>query len=103
MKTRVFASLFVLSLMCLTLSQVRAQSGAAKGSYKFIMEDELSKYIEFDARSDERSNTVGYMQFTDQARVLFQDVDGTGEKSSDEPVEFYMAADIDGLVIEKNR
>jgi hypothetical protein len=43
------------------------------------------------------------MQFTDQAKVLFQDVDGTGEKSPDEPVEFFMNADLDAMTIEKNR
>jgi hypothetical protein len=67
------------------------------------MEDELEKYIEFEARTDEEGITTGYMQFTDQARVLFQDVDGTGERSEDEPVEFFMTADLDGMTIEKNR
>jgi hypothetical protein len=80
-----------------------AQAGAANGKYNFIMEDELAKYVEFDARTDEKGTTVGYMQFTDEARILFQDVDGTGEKPPDEPVPFYMTADLDGMTIEKNR
>jgi hypothetical protein len=105
MTTKVFASLFVLFLVFLSAANVAfaQEGGAANGVNKFTMEDELGKYVEFDARTDERGNTTGYMQFTDEARLLFQDVDGTGEKSTGDPVEFYMAADIDRLVIEKNR
>lgn len=104
MLKEVRASLLVLCMVFLASPLiVNAQPGAANGRYNFIMEDELAKYFEFDARTDERGNTTGYMQFTDEAKVLFQDVDGTGEKSPDEPVPFYMTADLDAMTIEKNR
>jgi hypothetical protein len=102
--TKVCASLFVLCLIVLaTPLLVDAQVGAANGKYNFIMEDGLAKYLEFDARTDDRGTTTGYMQFTDQAKPFFQDLDGTGEKPPDEPVEFFMKADFDAMTIEKNR
>lgn len=104
MLTRVCASLFVLCLVFLaTPLLASAQVGAANGRYKFIMEDSFLKYLEFDARTDERGGTTGYMLFTDEAKVLFQDVDGTGEPPPDEPVAFSMRADLDAMTIEKNR
>jgi hypothetical protein len=43
------------------------------------------------------------MKFTDEAKIFFQDVDGTGEVPKDEPVQFSMSADLDSMTIEKNR
>lgn len=104
MRTRVCASLFVMFLAFLaTPLPASAQAGAASGRYKFIMEDELIKSFEFDARTDERGGTTGFMQFSDEAKIEFQDVDGTGEPPSDEPVPFFMKADFETMTIEKNR
>lgn len=95
--------IFVLSLVFLaTPSIASAQSGAASGKFKFFMEDELLKAFEFDARTDERT-TTGFMDFTDEAKIEFQDVDGTGEPPKDEPVPFSMKAEFDAMTIEKNR
>ena len=104
MPTRVSAFFFVLCLVFLaTPLLASAQAGTATGRYKFIMEDELIKSLEFDARSDERGTASGFMQFTDEAKIQFQDVDGTGDPPKDEPVPFFMKADLDGMTIEKNR
>lgn len=104
MLTRVAAPLFILCLILLaTPLLASAQAGTANGRYRFIMEDELIKSLEFDAHTDERGTTTGFMQFNDEARVLFQDVDGTGEPPPDEPVEFFMNADLDAMTIERNR
>jgi hypothetical protein len=104
MLTRICAAVSVLCLVFLvTPLLASAQAGAANGRYKFIMEDELMKYFEFDAQSDERGTATGYMQFTDEAKILFQDVDGTGEPPPDEEVPFFMTADFDAMTIEKNR
>ena len=104
MKTKVCSSLFALCLLFLaTPLLTNAQSGASNGSYRFIIEDEFAKYVEFDARTDERGATTGYMQFTDQAKFLFTDPDGNEEEKPEEPVEFFMSADLDGMTIEKNR
>jgi hypothetical protein len=104
MLTKVCTFVFVLSLAFFaTPSLASAQSGTASGRFKFIMEDELMKSFEFDARSDERGGATGFMQFTDEAKIIFQDVDGTGEFPRDEPVPFFMKADFDAMAIEKNR
>lgn len=103
MLTKVGPFIFVLSLVFLaTPSIASAQSGAASGRFKFFMEDELLKAFEFDARTDERT-TTGFMDFTDEAKIEFQDVDGTGEPPKDEPVPFSMKAEFDAMTIEKNR
>jgi hypothetical protein len=103
MLTKVGTFFFVLSLVLLaTPSSASAQSGAANGNYKFFMEDELLKTFEFDARSDGRT-TTGFMNFTDEAKIEIQDVDGTGEIPLEEPVPFSMKADFDAMTIEKNR
>ena len=103
MRLKVCTFVFVLSLVFLaTPLPAFAQSGSANGNFKFIMDDELLKSFEFDARIDGRT-TTGFMQFTDEAKLVFQDVDGTGELPPDEPVPFFMKADLDAMTIEKNR
>ena len=101
---RVSALFFVLSFVFLATPLIAsAQGGAAGGSFKFIMEDELLKSFEFDAQSSERGGATGFMQFTDEAKIVFQDVDGTGDVPKEEPVPFFMKADFDAMTIEKNR
>lgn len=104
MLTRICSSLFVFFLFFLaTPLPASAQESAANGTYKFILDDQLTKYLEFDARSGDRGTTTGYMHFTDEARILFQDVDGTGDIPRDEPMLFSMTADLDAMTIEANR
>ena len=103
MLRRISPSIFVLCLVYLASPLLAsAQSGAANGTYKFIMEDGLLKSFEFDATTDGRT-TTGSMLFTDEAKIIFQDVDGTGEPPKDEPVPFSMKATFDTMIIEKNR
>jgi hypothetical protein len=103
MLTRVSASLFALCLVFLaTPLLASAQVAAANGTYKFVMEDGFTKYLEFDARSDDKGSTTGFMIFNDEAPVMFQDVDGTGEPR-DEPIAFTMKAEFDSMIVEKNR
>ncbi|MGA9995909.1 MAG: hypothetical protein WBP93_10870 [Pyrinomonadaceae bacterium] len=96
-------ALFLLSLSTPQLTNAQTAGPSASGSYKFILEDDLTKYVEFDARTDEKGTTTGQMTLNDEAKIFFQDVDGTGERSLDEPVAFYMKAELDSLTIEKNR
>lgn len=103
MLTRVSASLSILCLVFLATPLLTfAQAGAANGNYKFVMEDGLTKYLEFDARSDDKGAASGYMIFTDEAIVSFQDVDGNGDPR-DEPGPFSMKAELDSMTIVKNR
>lgn len=103
MLTRVRTSLFVMCLVFLATPLLASAQGVANGSYKFVLEDRLTKYLEFDARSTERGAATGYMLLTDEATVLFQDVDGTGESPQEEKVQFSMKAELEAMTIEKNR
>jgi hypothetical protein len=94
--------------MCLVLLATpilaSAQAGSASGKYKFIMEDGLVKYLEFDVRTDERGGTSGYMVFTDETKVQIEEPNPDGEPRKDDPrVEVSMRADFDSMTIEKNR
>jgi len=82
---------------------VSAQAGAASGTGKFVMDDGFLKSLDFDAKSDDRGTATGFMKFTDEAKVFFQDVDGTGDTPKDEAVAFSMSANLDTMKIEKNR
>jgi hypothetical protein len=96
--------LFVLCLVFLALPSVAsAQSGTATGKYKFFLEDGALKSFEFDAKTDERGTTSGFMSFTDEAKVEFFDVDGNGDFPREEPMPFFMKVDFDAMTIEKNR
>jgi hypothetical protein len=97
---RMCASLFVLSLVFLAMPLL-ASAQVATGKYKFIMDDELSKYVEFDAKAGERGGATGYMIFTDEVKVVVQDPDG--EPVKDDPIPFSMKADLDTMTVEKNR
>lgn len=103
MLTKKYASLLMVFAFLAAPLAVSAQVGAASGSYKFYLEDRLLKSLEFSASTDERGTTTGFMQFSDEAKVVFQDVDGTGEPPKDEEVAFSMKADLDSMTIEKNR
>jgi hypothetical protein len=105
MKRIVCASILVLLLLCsvttrLGTAQVGRQS--ASGTYKFIMEDNLTKYVEFSASSDDKGVVTGSMTFNDEAQVPYQDVDGAGDPR-DEATAFFMTASLDTLTVEKNR
>src|SRR6185503_16563296 len=104
MLRKLCASLFSLCLVLLALPlPARAQvAGTVGGSYKFIMEDELIRSLEFNDTSGERGSASGFMVFTDETKLVIQDPDGDGE-SKEEGVQFFMKAEFDSMIIEKNR
>lgn len=92
-----FASLLVL------LSLATSQSAGAQyatGVYRFILDDELIKYVDFEARSDGKF-TTGQLTFTDQAWI--SDFDPEDPKPGDSPRELYLQAALDSLTVEKNQ
>jgi hypothetical protein len=97
------AVLFVLSFTQPQVTIAQTPGSAANGTYKFVMEDDLIKDVEFDARTDERGTTTGYMNFTDEAKIIEQDVDGEGLPPSDPPSQFLINVEFDNLTVEKNR
>ena len=102
MLTRLCLSLLILCFVLLATPAI-ASAQTANGQYKFIMEDGLTKYLEFDAKSGERGAATGYMIFNDEANLVFQDVDGNGDVPKEESVPFTMKAEFESMTIEKNR
>jgi hypothetical protein len=108
MKNVARAAILALSLLSISiatppLSTAQTSGSSASGSYKFILEDDLTKYVEFAASTDEKGVTSGSMTFTDEAKISDQDVDGTGDRGSGDATSFYMKAEFDTLTVEKNR
>jgi hypothetical protein len=105
MKTMI-SVLFVLGLVTgygSTLANAQTSQPSASGTYKFVLEDDLSKSVEFNATSDERGTTTGQMTFRDEAGVSEKDPDGSGDEKEESPAPFYMTAILDTLTIERNR
>lgn len=102
----VISVLFLMSLVTgyASVSASAQTSGpSASGSYKFVMEDDLAKSVEFTATTDERGATTGQITFKDEAAVSQQDVDGVGGDKEDPAASFYMTAKLDSLTIDRNR
>jgi hypothetical protein len=96
-------ALFVMSLATPSSANALASGPSASGTYRVVLEDGLSKTVEFDASWDERGNTTGRMTFRDEARIVEQDPDDIGDRPEEPPSEFYMTAELDSLTIENNR
>jgi hypothetical protein len=103
MKTIAYVAVFALFLITLATpwsARARVSLPSASGTYRFVLEDELTKQVEFAATWDERGNTTGQLTYTDEARVAEQDAEGNSEGS---PAPFSMTADLDSLTIDGNR
>ena len=108
MKTilRVAAVVFMIGLISpLAIMSSRAETNgpSANGIYKFLLDDDLTKSVEFSATSDERGATTGQMTFKDEAALVEQDVDGVGDVKGDPQSQFQMTAKLESLTIEGNR
>lgn len=94
-------ALFLLSLAAPPPSVAQTRGPAAFGTYRFVLDDEMEKLVEFEARTDDRGITTGAMIFTDRARI--PDVVDEDETRPAEEFEIYIKVDLDSLMIDKNR
>jgi hypothetical protein len=104
MKTIACAAIFALFLISSANPWVtNAQSGGptANGNYHFVLEDDLSKALEFNAATDERGTTTGVLSYSGQAKLFEGDPD-EGEPR-EEISDFFVTATLDSLSIEHNR
>ena len=104
MKRLGVAPLSMLWLLSLVSPRLDAQTpgASARGSYQFILEDELVKTLDFSAVNDAKGNTTGDLSFTDEAKIADTD-DPEDPKAGDPPPSFYVKATLDSLTVEKNR
>lgn len=105
MKIRMLTSFLVLLLLSVAAPALAsAQTAAASGSYQFSLDDGYTKYVEFDARTLSDGTATGSMFFSDEAPVFYHTIDETGDPSVQEAAKgFYIKADFDGLVVNKNQ
>lgn len=101
MKIRRFISITVLLLSGFAAAPA-AGAQSASGSYQFSLEDGRTKYVEFDARTQEGGGATGQMFFSDEAEFSEQDVDGTGDPRETHRG-FYLRAEFDGLLVVNNQ
>jgi hypothetical protein len=104
--SNVISVLFVIGLVtgCASMAAGAQISGpSASGTYRFVLEDDFSKSVEFNATTDERGFTTGQMTFRDEAGVSEQDPDGIVDEKEGSPSPFYMMAILDTLTIDRNR
>lgn len=89
----------LLLLLSLATSQP-AGAQYATGIYRFTLEDELVKYLDFEARSDGKT-TSGPLLLTDEAWI--SDFDVEDPEPGDSPRQFYAKAELDSMAAEKNQ
>ena len=92
----------LISVFAIIPTGAQPSGPSASGSYRFVLEDDLVKSVEFSATSDERGTATGQMTFRDEAGVSEQDPDGIGD-GKESPSPFFMTAVLDSLTIEGNR
>jgi hypothetical protein len=103
MKTIAYVAIFALFLITLATprsASARVSSPSTSGSFRIVLEDGLTKQVEFNARLEGQGAT-GEMTFRDEARITGQDPES--EDRPEEPTEFSMTAVFDSLTIENNR
>jgi hypothetical protein len=104
MKNTAYALILALGMIGLASpwsTRARVSLPSASGTYRFVLEDELTKQVEFSATWDERGATTGHLTYTDDARISEQDPDDPGK--GEDPPPFSITADLDSLTIEGNR
>jgi hypothetical protein len=102
MKIKAFPYILALFLLgAVTSSVVNAQSSS--GAYQFSLDDGYTKFADFDAVKLADGSTNGQLTFTDEAKVFYLDVDGTGDPNLKNTYPgYYIKVDFDDLVVDKN-
>lgn len=103
MKSIGFMSVSALLLFSLATPKP-ALAQAASGTYRFLLEDGLTRSLDFSAVTDSRGITAGDMTFTDTARIPDAD-DPEDPRAGDAPPppEFVIKATFSSMTVEKNR
>jgi len=97
-----FTILSALFLSGIAATALTARAESASGTYQFTVDDKAVKYVEFDAQRFADGSVSGSMFLSDEATVVYQDVDGVGDPS-EKYAGVYIKADLDGIVVEENQ
>lgn len=86
MKSIIGAFVLTLFVVCLALpglALAEAEGSSATGSFKFVLEDGETRYVEFDAKEGTDGQATGEMTFTDPVAVQVDDPDSSETIKSD--------------------
>ena len=107
MKSIACASILALSLLsfpALPSTAAQPSGGSAEGSFRFSLEDGLTKSIEFSATANGDGTATGRVTFSGPAEIPDQDVDFNGNGGFSGRIEnLSIEAEFDGMVVERNR
>lgn len=95
-----FLSALLLSGLAATTLKTRAES--ASGTYQFTIDDKTVKNVEFDAQKLADGSVSGSLFFSDEATIVYQDVDGVGDPS-EKYAGVSIKADLDGMIVNGNQ
>jgi hypothetical protein len=104
MKSTLRFSLLALLLLAVCAAPPAGANGAgpsAGGDFRFAMDDGVTRYIEFNARTHKDGTSSGEMTFSAQGELPDQDVDG--EELPELPAGVFMRARFDCLTVSRNR
>lgn len=105
MKSTGLASISALLLLSLVTPQhatAQTAGAVAVGTYQFLLEDEIPKSVDFDARNDERGFASGHITFADEARIPDSD-DAEDPKAEETATKIVIRASVDELTVDGNR
>jgi hypothetical protein len=103
MKRIIFAAVAALAVVTLTLPSLTfagADGPSASGNFQFSLEDGQSRFLEFNAREQNKGTVVGDMTFSDPAFVPVEDPDVSGGSATPGAL---VRAKFDCLKIDGNR
>jgi hypothetical protein len=90
-----------LTLLLMVCAAVGAQP-LARGSYQFTLGDKKVKMIEFDAQGREGGGASGRLFLSDEATVIYLDVDGDGSPT-EKFTGYSMLVEFDDMTVDKNQ
>jgi hypothetical protein len=92
----------LLSALLVAASALTARAEASSGTYQFTIDDKTVKYVEYDAQRLADGSVSGSMFLSDEATIVYQDVDGVGDPR-EKYAGVYIKADLDDIVVEENQ
>ena len=104
MKTLLRNALFLLTLLTLTSIHSANAQTSSDGGFRFSVEPNITKVIEYKAVSNREGGASGSMIFSGPAVIPKQDVDGDGNTDFSGKLESLdMDVSFDNLVVDKNK
>jgi hypothetical protein len=93
---------FASAMALLLWACVAASAQVAQGSYQFTLGDKNLKTVDFDCQALQGGGATGTLRLTDEATVVYRDVDGDGSPQ-EKYAGFSMLVAFDDMSVDKNQ